>query len=368
MESKSQYVTQKSGISKERVVNSDKISIIEELIKCSICLEILSKPHECESCGTLFCEDCINDWIKINPLCPLKCTSFQISKAKINTRKILNLLQLRCVNYPECTFTCDYWNMFIHETNCEFQKIKCANSPCDYTGSYQDLKLHLKNNCPYLNCECGFCKSKIHRIDFEAHLDNHYQKKAFNILNCFKCSSSENLRRCVCKKSICFKCLYIGKTDCVNECYVYHTGLRQTSLVYNISNYALPINFEAKLLFTSVDWVRCGITFNKEIINDQTDVNCPQYEVFCVLEDLVQFYTQNNGWKNCFTKGTRPLKAGDYMTITLLNGELRYAVNDYDLGSVIKIDMTKRKEMHLFVHTRNNKSKAEICYISEINN
>lgn len=369
METNSQYVTQKSGILKERIINSDKIAIIEDLIKCSICLDILSKPYECESCGTLFCEDCIKDWIKINLSCPLKCANFQLTKAKINTRKILNLLQLRCINYPECDFVSDYWTMFDHETKCSFQKIKCPNTPCEFASSYKELKNHLGKSCSYLNYECGFCRCKINRIDFEKHLDEHYKEKTFNIVNCFKCESSENLRRCVCRKSLCVKCLLSGKnTDCVKSCYLYHTGLKYTSLVYNISKYPLPKNFEVKLLFTAVDWIRCGISFNKEVIEDQTDVNCPQYDVYCILEDLVQFYTKNSGWKNCFTKGQRPLKAGDYMTITLWNGELRYAVNEIDLGSVIKIDMTKKKEIYLFLHTRNNKSRAEITYVSEIFN
>ena len=56
------------------------------------------------------------------------------------------------------------------------------------------------------------------------------------------------------------------------------------------------------------------------------------------------------------------------MTITLKNGELRYAINDADLGSVIKIDMSKKKDFYLFIHARNPKSKAEIVYISEIFN
>jgi len=122
------------------------------------------------------------------------------------------------------------------------------------------------------------------------------------------------------------------------------------------------------LLFVCVDWIRTGMTFNKEIASDQNDANCPQYDVYCILEDLVQFYTKNNGWKNCFSRGGRNLKAGDSMTITLKNGELRYAINDVDLGSVIKIDLSRKKEFYLLIHTRNPKSKAEITYISEIFN
>ena len=69
----SQYVVQKNGISMERVVNLQNIEIIQDLIKCSICLDILCKPYECEICGSLFCEDCIKDWTSIKQSCPMKC-------------------------------------------------------------------------------------------------------------------------------------------------------------------------------------------------------------------------------------------------------------------------------------------------------
>ena len=56
------------------------------------------------------------------------------------------------------------------------------------------------------------------------------------------------------------------------------------------------------------------------------------------------------------------------MTITLRNGELRYALNDDDLGAFIKVDLCDKREMYLLVHTRNEKSKCQIMYISEIFN
>ena len=363
----SQLVVTKSGIPKERIINIDKVMVIEDLIKCSICLEILCKPYECETCGTLFCEDCINDWIRIKLSCPMKCVNFKLTKCKINTKKMLNIIQLSCINAPHCTFVSDYWNMFEHESKCEYQKIKCPNIPCIYEGHFKELKNHMSISCENLHYECGFCKSKVKRTNFSQHLDEHYKEKTFNILNCFICESSDNLRRCVCKKSICYKCLVNGRnTECINNCYTFHTGFRTTSTIYNLSKFALPKNFELKVLYISVDWIRSGLSFTKDIIADQNDSNCPQYDVYCILEDLIQFYTKQNGWKNCFSRGTRGLKAGDYLTITLKNGELRFAVNDVDLGSVIKIDMSKKKEAYLFIHSRNPKSKVEIVYISEI--
>lgn len=365
----SQYVVQKNGISRERVVNAEQIVIIEDLIKCSICLDILSKPYECEICGSLFCEDCINDWLKIKPSCPMKCSNFKISKAKVNTRKLLNLLVLRCINYPECDYQCEYWEMFEHETKCSFQKIKCPNIPCEYAGCFNDLKHHMINDCPFLCYECEFCKSKIQKSFFEEHLSNHNKNKTFSIENCSKCGSCECPRRCICKKPFCLKCIKIAKNvDCLKTCYLFHTGLKTTSTIYNISKYPLPLNFEVKLLFTSVDWIRTGITFDRKIVDEQVDMNCPPFALYGILEDLVQFYTQNSGWKNCFSKDKRPLKPGDYMTIILKNGEMKFLVNEFDLGNIIKIDMINKEEMYLFIHCRNEKSRAEIIYINEIFN
>ena len=62
-------------------------------------------------------------------------------------------------------------------------------------------------------------------------------------------------------------CLQLGKNEeCIQKCYLFQNGLNYTNQIYNISKYPLPKNFEAKISFSSVDWVRTGITFNKDII------------------------------------------------------------------------------------------------------
>ena len=79
----------------------------------------------------------------------------------------------------------------------------------------------------------------------------------------------------------------------------------------------------------------------------------------------MQLYTLNGGWKSCFNKGVHPLRKGDCMTIIYKNGELQFLVNDYNLGTVIRIDAQKKKDPYLFVHCRNNKSKVQILSITE---
>ena len=365
----SQYVQQKNGIPKERIINYNQILIIEDLVKCSICLEILCKPYECEICGSLFCEDCIQEWLNINHSCPMKCENFIMMKARPNTRKMLNIIKIRCINYPDCNYTCGYWEVFEHEKTCPFQKIRCPNGKCEFEGSFKDLKNHMNKQCPYLNIQCGFCRCRIQQNFLEEHLEKHYKNRTFNIQPCCICNSNEEIRKCLCNKYYCYRCLDEGEDIlCSKTCYLFHNNYNYTTQIYNISKYPLPRNFEVKLHFSSADWVRTGITFNKEIINDQSDVNCPQYDIYCILEDLVQFYTLKNGWKNCFRTDNQLLKSGDNITITMRNGEMRYAVNEEDLGGFVKVDLYDKKEMYLLVHTRNEKSKCQILYIAELFN
>jgi hypothetical protein len=299
----------------------------------------------------------------------MKCENFKLIRARPNTRKMLNVIKMRCINYPDCNHTAEYWEMFVHEKTCPFQKIRCPNGNCGFEGSFLDLKNHMFRYCNYLNVECGFCKVRIQRNFLEEHLENHCKERTFYLQPCYLCNSNEDIRRCICKKSYCLRCLEeTDDNECLKSCYLFNNNLNYTSRTYNISKYPLPRNFEVKLNFSSVDWVRTGITFDKDIITDQTDVNCPQFDVYYILEDLVQFYTLRTGWKNCFINDTHGLKSGDNVTITLKNGELRYAVNDEDLGGLIKVDLYEKKEIYLLIHTRNDNSRCQILYISEIFN
>lgn len=366
----SQYVTQKNGIPKERITNIDKIAIIEDLVKCSICLEIICKPFECEVCGSLFCEDCINDWLKVNMSCPMKCQNFKMNKARPNTRKMLNLIKMKCINFPECSVVCDYWEMLEHEKSCKHKKIHCPSDGCEFTGCYKELKEHIVKNCPYNNVECGFCKIRLPKTNFGEHLEEHKKKRNFYLGNCSECSRvDDNLIRCICGKTLCYFCLTNGKNrNCMHNCYVFDSGLPYTNQTYNISKYPLPRNFEVKLHYNYVDWVRTGITLDYNIVDDQTDLNCPRFDIYCLLEDLMQFYTLKNGWKNCFHNNSRPLKAGDDLIMRMKNCELRFELNGEDLGSFIKVDLTNKKNIYLLVHARNEKSKCQIVYITEIFN
>ena len=110
-----------------------------------------------------------------------------------------------------------------------------------------------------------------------------------------------------------------------------------------------------------------GQSYDEEVISPILNF-IPKKKNLYSKKAIEKRYTKNNGWKNCFTK-FRKLKAGDFMTINFKNGDLKYSINDVSLGSSIHIDdSNKSGDPYLFVHVRNDRSKAEIIYISEIFN
>ena len=104
---------------------------------------------------------------------------------------------------------------------------------------------------------------------------------------------------------------------------------------------------------------------DKNIINLNKDENCPKYDIYYILEDLCEFYSLSGKWKN-FKGIGRKLQKGDSMKITLLEGKMRFKVNETILDFVENIQLQDNKEIYLLVHDRDLNSKCNITYITEI--
>lgn len=46
------------------ITNINEYNSIKDEITCEICQGILVKPKQCISCESIFCENCINSWLK----------------------------------------------------------------------------------------------------------------------------------------------------------------------------------------------------------------------------------------------------------------------------------------------------------------
>ena len=188
---------------------------------------------------------------------------------------------------------------------------------------------------------------------------------------CSICKSKSHLKRCFCNKILCNNCLLNNKDElCQKEYYLFNNNLNKLNSLYNISKYPLPKNFEAKIHFSEVNFVRIGITFDSKIANEKQDINSPNYKIYYLLQDMNTFFSYNeNKWIKYFG-GNNILKNEDDLTIILKNGELRYLLNGKDLGKsyIINDNDLDKEEMYLLIHRRNQYSQCELKYIYEIVN
>ena len=188
---------------------------------------------------------------------------------------------------------------------------------------------------------------------------------------CSICKSKSHLKRCFCNKILCNNCLLNNKDElCQKEYYLFNNNLNKLNSLYNISKYPLPKNFEAKIHFSEVNFVRIGITFDSKIANEKQDINSPNYRIYYLLQDMNTFFSYNeNKWIKYFG-GNNILKNDDDLTIILKNGELRYLLNGKDLGKsyIINDNDLDKEEMYLLIHRRNKYSQCELKYIYEIIN
>ena len=227
-----------------------------------------------------------------------------------------------------------------NKTNQNESKLECSNTFNIDLKAKNNKLLKSKNN-DLIQKICSICKSKLH------------------------------LKRCFCNKILCNNCLLNNKDElCQKEYYLFNNNLNKLNSLYNISKYPLPKNFEAKIHFSEVNFVRIGITFDSKIANEKQDINSPNYKIYYLLQDMNTFFSYNeNKWIKYFG-GNNILKNEDDLTIILKNGELRYLLNGKDLGKsyIINDNDLDKEDMYLLIHRRNKYSQCELKYIYEIIN
>jgi hypothetical protein len=112
--------------------------------QCMICMCLIKKATQIQSCGHFFCKDCIKPWYEQNESCPLCKTEIKkgdMTEIKHIDRKVGEI------------------------------KVQCPC--CPWQGFYLDFEKHLSPSankpCPYLLAECLACHEKIKVEHMESH-------------------------------------------------------------------------------------------------------------------------------------------------------------------------------------------------------
>jgi len=126
-------------IDESMIKNINEYNSIKDEITCEICQGILLNPKQCESCESIFCEKCINNWLSKNNSCPKRCNKFVIKECPKLMKKILEKLIIEC---PLCKNEFNYESfVYKHFDKCAEEKkiVKCPLCP-DCQIKYKALK------------------------------------------------------------------------------------------------------------------------------------------------------------------------------------------------------------------------------------
>lgn len=66
MQIKEQLPKDDLSISEEWLIRQDPDYKINDAFRCPICYFVVKEPVQCRGCQTIFCEDCIDEWVASN--------------------------------------------------------------------------------------------------------------------------------------------------------------------------------------------------------------------------------------------------------------------------------------------------------------
>ena len=274
--------------------------------------------------------------------------SFTITDIKRNNHKVDIIL----VNNSNDNNSKEYINILTNEI------INLRKSNINHDKEIKELKSEIKS-----------IKDLISQ-NYTNNNNNSDISKKNNEKKCLYCGIQKDLKKCICNKYYCDKCISNNKNiSCQNNCFVFDNNLNTLTSYYQISKFPLPKNFEAKVHFNKVHYIRFGITFDPNIIKEKDfDLNDPPYNIYYLYQGLTDFYTYEKGWLGQFFKSDRSLKGGDDLILKIKDGKIYYFLNGNFLGDPFILDKDKinNNNMFLLIHRRDGESECQLRCIYEL--
>ena len=165
--------------------SKDELSFAEEIpkhveLECPVCLNILTDPHLVSCCGHNFCGSCIERVKAGDRACPMCKEKNYQSFADKKCLRIINGLQVYCLNRKEgcqwkgeLKFLSTHTNRGMREGECLYEEAKCRYEECDRKGQRHHIGYHEQWRCPQRPFECEHCKTEgTHHFITEEHMKN----------------------------------------------------------------------------------------------------------------------------------------------------------------------------------------------------
>lgn len=152
-------------------------------IACIICFNIVWDPISCENCHTIFCRDCMNQWLEFSyGTCPNRCEYREMELNKFS-KKLLSKIKLLCINRDKgCKAEVNYESYETHVNSlCQFAKVNCVG--CQNAFYRKDIRDHLYL-CEEMYINCEKCKKSMKKKDLKQHISSQCPEVIYNCKYC----------------------------------------------------------------------------------------------------------------------------------------------------------------------------------------
>jgi hypothetical protein len=156
-------------IDKEDINYQDETTANEFI--CSICNSIPLDPAKCSKCNVIFCKDELNNWLRNNKHCPMRCSppsgsSIVVTYLSPTENNILSRIGINCrCGAKELTFS----NIQAHFKTCKIRAEYSCLQCNAIKNTIDDIEKHVEQDCPVLFCNCEDCGFPVRKSDKESH-------------------------------------------------------------------------------------------------------------------------------------------------------------------------------------------------------
>jgi len=112
--------------------------ILEQNLKCPICLTLAENPYESSCCGHIFCNRCTRNINKVCPICRNEKFTF---RENFFAKRLLTEVKVKC--HFGCDENIEFAQMKVHRFTCDKLIFKCKIKECTVSGNKQEILKHI---------------------------------------------------------------------------------------------------------------------------------------------------------------------------------------------------------------------------------
>lgn len=133
----------------------------DDFFTCNVCLNVVHRPVQCQSCENIHCEACIRQWTASKKsVCP-RCNKNYVKAPSVN-RFVINTLDAKEFKCKGCDATFSYGAYGKHLQACPSALYQCPLG-CGQTGikGTTALNAHIESECARAVYECTECGAQV---------------------------------------------------------------------------------------------------------------------------------------------------------------------------------------------------------------